>query len=396
MRDETPIFAIDHRKSGSPKQRSTEVRQYRRHPAEFQLRIKPAVRAKQPPTTCLLHHLPASLPPPSLIAIPFLPTNRFGNKCPMCDDTLIPRLATGGQAPDTYYIRCASPHHPQKDYFFRFGKDASPPSSAPSTNPVPSAASAPAPSTASTAAPSTTFTNTTCARCSCQSTRLDKGCMRNMCRRHCVEEGPCAVPHHKNHRCSILQQETLASTPSPPLVLPPPARCCHRRRPAPTLIDQTPAASYTAFHAPALLPTPTPDFNWAPSFNNLLTDSYAATRDALQRAEQEHQLDINIGLRPPSLELSLEEEIQLLDVVAECEEQEHLERERREEQELQLATQLSQEAYRQLPAQPSQDNDGQPPARRAPSPAPHTSTSMLPPLSASPHFPTVLLSPVVG
>ncbi|KAJ7698141.1 hypothetical protein B0H17DRAFT_1197109 [Mycena rosella] len=341
------------------------------------------------------------------MATSFLPTNRFGNKCPMCDDTLIPCLATGGQVPHTYYIRCASSHHPQKDYFFRFGKDASPPSSAPSANPVPSAASAPAPSTASIAVPSTASTNTTCARRSCRSTRLDKGCVRNMCRRHCVEEGPCAVPRHENHRCSILQQETSASTPSPPLVLPPLARR-RRRCPAPTLIDQTPAASYAVFHAPALLPTPTPDFNWAPSFNTLLADSYAASmrphdaldayqaRDALQRAEQERQLDVNIGLRSPSLELLLEEEIQLLGVVAECEEQEYLERERREEQELQLTIQLSQEAYCQPPAQPSQDDIGQPPARRPPSPAPCASTSTLPPLSASPHFPTVLLSPVVG
>ncbi|KAJ7662864.1 hypothetical protein B0H17DRAFT_1144240 [Mycena rosella] len=55
----------------------------------------------------------------------------------------------------------------------------------------------------------------------------------------------------------------------------------------------------------------------------------------------------------PSLELLLEEEIQLLDVVAEHEERERLERERRERQELQLL----QEAYHQPPAQLSQDND---------------------------------------
>ncbi|KAJ7699589.1 hypothetical protein B0H17DRAFT_1129201 [Mycena rosella] len=67
---------------------------------------------------------------------------------------------------------------------------------------------------------------------------------------------------------------------------------------------------------------------------------------------------------PPSPRLSsrlhspsLEEEIRLLDIVVEREEREHLERERHKGQELQLAIQLSQEAYRQPPAQFSQDDD---------------------------------------
>ncbi|KAJ7694646.1 hypothetical protein B0H17DRAFT_1199165 [Mycena rosella] len=53
----------------------------------------------------------------------------------------------------------------------------------------------------------------------------------------------------------------------------------------------------------------------------------------------------------------MEEEIQLLDVVAERKERERLERERCEGQELQLAIQLSQEAHHQPPAQLSQDDD---------------------------------------
>ncbi|KAJ7693042.1 hypothetical protein B0H17DRAFT_1200107 [Mycena rosella] len=283
----------------------------------------------------------------------FLPTIRNSNKCPLCGTTLIPKLATGGQAPRTLHIRCASAPHSDQPYFFRFGADASPPMlSTPQM----------------TDSMSTTSTAPCCADAMCGSKRIDKGCCRAMCRRHCNTAGPCTlVPHEQNRRKKSSSQAAQTRPPPPVLTLP---------SFDPWIGFST---SLDEFQTNAMRP------------QRALEQYEARERSRFDEEERnlDQRLELALGVRSPSLGLSLEEELNLMDAQLEKEEidtllQQQADARRAQEiQDFELALRLSREDSQQSSADAAALTPSQPVA----------STSALRALSPSPDLPQSLLPP---
>ncbi|KAJ6450436.1 hypothetical protein C8R47DRAFT_1261516 [Mycena vitilis] len=249
--------------------------------------------------------------------------NEHNNCCTMCGSYLAVEHATGGQVPGSDFLRCRN-HQPQ--YFYRFPPPASAQQPLTSTYPssLSSSAISPPLSTSATSATSS-GSRITCANRQCKVERLDPGCVRRMCRKHCIAEGPCALRAHENER---VRKAGITPTSTQPI-----------RRPS--------------------VPP-----NFALAMDDILAESraplqaleeYQAREDA-RIAQQGRELDALLGIRSPSPDVPLE--LALF-------------QQEQEEHDLQLALRLSQE-------------DTQ---RSAPSPPPVAGSSRLRALSLSPDFP---------
>ncbi|KAJ7033256.1 hypothetical protein C8F04DRAFT_1261066 [Mycena alexandri] len=145
-------------------------------------------------------------------------SSRRGHACPYCGNFLVPRVTKGGQVPDSEFVRCANQHPP---YFYRYPPPdhvtpaLPPPMHAPAAPLHPSLQTMPAPTPAFPAHPSFSTRSSSPAdslkrQCQgftrdghlCNSTRVDRGCPRKMCRKHCVVTGPCTLNSHERHRTS--------------------------------------------------------------------------------------------------------------------------------------------------------------------------------------------------
>ncbi|KAJ7605848.1 hypothetical protein DFH06DRAFT_1310061 [Mycena polygramma] len=212
-------------------------------------------------------------------------------KCPQCKAPCPVLTARGGKHPGSKYITCEEGLH---DVVFRWIGKPKAIASASSSPTLPSSATLPAlPSSANTPRTSLPQTAPPTRRCrhpdGCKSTRVPATCSRSMCRRHCNLTGSCAHAAHETER--------RRKQAPPPAVLPLP-------------LPQPPLQA----HAPRLpSPLPSPYL----SFDQMHTDilrPFAALeayeqQEAARVAEAGRQLDLALGITPPSPELSLEEEL---------------------------------------------------------------------------------------
>ncbi|KAF7356124.1 hypothetical protein MVEN_00943000 [Mycena venus] len=114
-----------------------------------------------------------------------------GVKCPLCANLLAIKLAKGGDMPGSRYVQCKNVLHPTNIFFYRLD--------------APTLTAPPPMPTSSTSTPSLSSASTTAKpQCSaipwCGSTRIDAGCPRVMCRKHCNKAGPCPLQAHEKER----------------------------------------------------------------------------------------------------------------------------------------------------------------------------------------------------
>ncbi|KAJ7194925.1 hypothetical protein GGX14DRAFT_700800 [Mycena pura] len=134
--------------------------------------------------------------------------------------------ARGGQG-------CTNPHQSNRVYFHRF-----PPVPAPANMVPPSLHSQPPPaplaasSSLATASTYSASERMTCSAPGCMSSRLDTGCCRLMCRKHCNQVGPCALKAHERERVRKSQTAALPTAVPPAQTAAPapaPTSGAHRR-----------------------------------------------------------------------------------------------------------------------------------------------------------------------
>ncbi|KAJ7216433.1 hypothetical protein GGX14DRAFT_696277 [Mycena pura] len=162
---------------------------------------------------------------------PFMTPN--GNRCPYCGNQLVVKVSKTGDMPNSRYIRCTNPHQSNRVYFHRFPPVPAPANMAPPSlhsqpPPAPLAAS-PSLATASTYSVSKRMT---CSAPGCMSSRLDTGCCRLMCRKHCNQVGPCALKAHEHERVRKSQTAALPTAVPPAQTAAPapaPTSGAHRR-----------------------------------------------------------------------------------------------------------------------------------------------------------------------
>ncbi|KAJ7755546.1 hypothetical protein B0H16DRAFT_1828888 [Mycena metata] len=252
-----------------------------------------------------------------------------GHPCPHCGNFLVPRLAKGGQVPDSEFVRCANPIHPP--YFYRYPPNV--------TNPSPTTFTTTTATTATTMPPQAyTFpahasSNPTvptpavpthaqpqvnskppCEAYShdgrrCTSTRIDRGCPRKMCRKHCVAVGLCTLRSHAKHQETKERNKPYARVPTI----------------ASTSASRLSSATATGLsRATATAGSPIapadPWMGWDASFDEI-RDSVTlplrileenSLRERERAADAEREFDNLIGFRS-SPELSVEEELALME-----------------------------------------------------------------------------------
>ncbi|KAJ7653051.1 hypothetical protein B0H17DRAFT_1147185 [Mycena rosella] len=262
------------------------------------------IRSCQPRSNIRPHRVSSCLPPlpcPSAMAS-FLLTNHNGNKCSLCGTTLIPKLATGSPEDILHLL------------------DASPPmlSTSQMTDNTPTTSTAPR-----------------CADATCGSKRIDKGCCHAMCRRHCNVVGPCTLIPHEQNRWKKSSSQAAQTRPPPPVL---------------TLPSFDPwigfSTSLDEFQTNAMRPP------------RVLEQCEARERSRLAEEERnlDQRLELALGVRSPSLGLSLEEDFNLMDAQLEKEEIDTLFQQQadvrcaQEIKDFQLALQLSREDSQQLSA----------------------------------------------
>ncbi|KAJ7707381.1 hypothetical protein B0H17DRAFT_1125197 [Mycena rosella] len=201
-------------------------------------------------------------------------------KCPECYNTLAVEIAVGGKVPGSSYIRCNNlPQHPSgQRYFYRLSSGDS------------------------SLATSSKSSKRACLKHDCASTRIDSGCRCLMCRKHCVDTGPCMLTSHTNHR----RKKQGCPTPYLPRISPTPL----------AFTSFPPFTSLDAIH----------DYTMAP-FREL--DTYRQNETA-RITEEGRRLDLALGLRSPSPDLPLEVMLRRQDAL-------------QEEEDLALALRLSEE-----------------------------------------------------
>ncbi|KAJ7215055.1 hypothetical protein GGX14DRAFT_610159 [Mycena pura] len=103
---------------------------------------------------------------------------------PVASPRRVVEVAKGRETPDSRYVRCTNPHESDRVYS-KFPQMAYPilPAPAPPA-PLPTAPSA----------------KTTCSAPGCSSGRLNQGCPRRMCQKHCNKTGPCSLEAHERAR----------------------------------------------------------------------------------------------------------------------------------------------------------------------------------------------------
>ncbi|KAJ7894412.1 hypothetical protein B0H14DRAFT_2559196 [Mycena olivaceomarginata] len=227
------------------------------------------------------------------MAPPLLPPTKYKNCCPACGSYLTPQLTKDG---DHWFLRCYKPAAHADAYNHRW-----PPLARPTMAP------------ATSTAPPTTVPATSKIPCrypaGCTSGRTNKHCTNSMCQKHCIKTGNCAYPRHHagDSSTSISIPATPASTPLPP-------------RAASSSRATLPRSASSSSIPPALSNTPfsthIPVFSGARPFRSF--DDLASNLDeplralnAYQEAQNSaaHQFDLSIGLKSPSPDLPLEEEL---------------------------------------------------------------------------------------
>ncbi|KAJ7433952.1 hypothetical protein B0H11DRAFT_2208620 [Mycena galericulata] len=140
--------------------------------------------------------------------------SKHNNCCPLCGNYLQVRHAVGGKVPNSNYIRCDNPHSTGRPYMYRFPPSATPAPSLPSNNvSSTSSASTRLPAVPAPAVPQSEELETVrCAHTNCISKRVDSGCSRRMCRKHCIKRGPkCTLWAHEKHRLELEKKKGLQS-----------------------------------------------------------------------------------------------------------------------------------------------------------------------------------------
>ncbi|KAJ7766048.1 hypothetical protein B0H16DRAFT_1687100 [Mycena metata] len=228
-------------------------------------------------------------------------SSRRGHACPYCGNFLVPRVAKGGQVPDSEFVRCANQHPP---YFYRYPPPGTTPAFPPAMHapgaPLhPSLQTIPTPTPAfpaqslSLAAVKSQCKGLTSDGHPCKSGRIDRGCPRQMCRKHCVAAGPCTLNSHERHRTnkdSTKPYARVSAAPSSALVS------------SGTSVASTADDSLWA--------------QWDKSFENIsagvtlplrtLEESSRRGRERVAAEERQFEMDIGYRLSP---ELSVEEEL---------------------------------------------------------------------------------------
>ncbi|KAJ6463106.1 hypothetical protein DFH09DRAFT_1295913 [Mycena vulgaris] len=209
--------------------------------------------------------------------------------CPMCGQYLLVQVAVGGKAPGSSYVRVlpfclyllpafakisyfqcenVAQHFTKTAHFFRL-----PPANTSTSGMSQSSAAIPLSSTAPPSG-SSLATTPTCAKTKCSVRRLDGGCSRRMCRKHCVAEGPCALLAHETFRRQSAAKG--AGT-----------------EPAFTALDNgRPFTSFFAMHQDVMSPLKALE-NWQ-------------VREDARKAAEGRQLDLAVGLKSPSPDVPLE------------------------------------------------------------------------------------------
>ncbi|KAJ7939505.1 hypothetical protein B0H13DRAFT_2300787 [Mycena leptocephala] len=253
-------------------------------------------------------------PPPSLslpLAAPSSPStslamSRSGGTnatCPCCGNFIAVKVAVGGQVPGSSYFRCenAAQHSTGLPYFYRFPPAVAPPSSHPPSSTQPPSSAKPS--------------QQQCAKVGCRSHRIDNGCVRRQCRKHCNEAGACTLRAHETHR---RQKLNLSQAPLPTVP----------RSSAPTPLSfggLPPFASFEDIRSDVLAP--------------ILSLERHTARESERTAEAHRQLDLTIGsFKSPSPET---------ESVREC-----YDRENREDRELEVALPASYAPCPHLPTSP--------------------------------------------
>ncbi|KAJ7497861.1 hypothetical protein B0H11DRAFT_2189956 [Mycena galericulata] len=140
--------------------------------------------------------------------------SKHNNCCPLCGNYLQVRHAVGGKVPNSNSIRCDNPHSTGRPYMYRFPPSATPAPSLPSNNvSSTSSASTRLPAVPAPAVPQSEELETVrCAHTNCISKRVDSGCSRRMCRKHCIKRGPkCTLWAHEKHRLELEKKKGLQS-----------------------------------------------------------------------------------------------------------------------------------------------------------------------------------------
>ncbi|KAF7356302.1 hypothetical protein MVEN_00962100 [Mycena venus] len=232
---------------------------------------------------------------PPLPPLP-LPT-KFNNCCPACGSYLTPQLTKDG---DHWFLRCYKPAAHADPYNHRWPPLARP-IIVPATSMADTSTTESAPSKIPCRFPA-----------GCTSGRTNKHCTNIMCQKHCLKTGNCAYSRHHagDSSTSISIPAIPASTPLPGL---PPRASSSRIAILPRL-----ASSSSIAPAPSNAPFPShiPVFPGARpfrSFDDLASDFNEPLRalNAYQEAQDSaaRQFDLSIGLKLPSPDLPLEEEL---------------------------------------------------------------------------------------
>ncbi|KAJ7206603.1 hypothetical protein GGX14DRAFT_637678 [Mycena pura] len=226
-----------------------------------------------------------------------------GNRCPYCGNQLAVKVAKTGDMPNSRYIRCTNPHQPDRVYFHRFPS----PLLAPVNTAPPPASSllTAAPPTFSN--PSTSSGKPTCSARGCKSARLDPGCPRAMCRRHCNEAGPCVLRAHERERVRKSAPAATASPTAPPAQTAAPRARRHRQSIASTLpfTDYSSLDDWIAHTLPPILALEThqQQRDAERSFLDELpgvkspTPETETVRERYEREEREDAARLALGLR---------------------------------------------------------------------------------------------------
>ncbi|KAJ7188079.1 hypothetical protein C8R46DRAFT_1023557 [Mycena filopes] len=292
-----------------------------------------------------------------------------GHPCPHCHNFLVPKVAKGGQAPHTEYVRCTHPSH--APYFYRFAPALPAPAPAPPAPP----SGPPAPPSAPPAPPAPpSVCAYTADGSACKNGRIDPGCSRHMCRKHCNMTGACSLRPHEKQRLAKASKGKTGIAPRITLFPPIPSVPAP---PSPSL-----ATMFTESIAEANRP--------------LQLLEQRATWDRQRLEEEERAFEESIGFNDP--DLSLEDEL------AQYEQRERNALKDQERADMALAVRLSQEEHSTLSPPPAQPSAG--PARlqslsphllfaSSPPPAtPSAGPSRLRSLSLSPDLPASLAASV--
>ncbi|KAJ7922241.1 hypothetical protein B0H13DRAFT_2655778 [Mycena leptocephala] len=225
------------------------------------------------------------------MAPPLPPPTKYNNCCPACGSYLTPQLTKDG---DHWFLRCYKPAAHADAYNHRW-----PPLARPTIAP------------ATSTAPPTTVSTPSKIPCrypaGCTSGRTNKCCTNNMCQKHCLKTGNCAYSrHHASNSSTSIN--IPASTPLPPRVASSLRIATFPRSASSSSI--TPALSNVPFpsHIPVF-----PGARPFRSFDDLASNlnEPLCALNAYQEAQNSaaHQFDLSIGLKSPSLDLPLEEEL---------------------------------------------------------------------------------------